>query len=489
MTHEEFTKMLDGKIELMTCMFVACHWKQPELFNEIEFDKNKLNDDGKFYYSIALRMWLDGNTNFSQSTTEIFFDNHQGLKQGWDDRGGYSTIKSMISVCDVNNIGYYQNSLIKYLYAKELLEKGFDVSKIPLEKFDIMNAEQLYHYFDHQLNDTNMQICTDLNFESLDMSDEELQAIIDGENLGLQYWKACPILNSMTMGIPKSELSSVSGYVNAGKTSFVFANMCMPILEEGHRVLLISNEQKSEVFKQLLIIYVLTKKLNYWKITRKKLKRGKFSEEELAKINEARVYIKENYSKNLIFLKLYDYSTDVVQKAIKKYSALGVELVIFDVLKAENAVSDGSTWQQLIEASKDLFKCASKYNIAVVSTQQLALATKGKTNRIGIESLANGKQSSEVQSEMIMLKQLDKKMLDPENKKWYINPYTLIYEDGKYIGKKEITLNSEEKRYYAVFLAKSRNDEMSHEVLFEFNGNFNSWKEIGYCSVPDITSY
>ena len=45
MTHEEFTKMLDGKIELMTCMFVACHWKQPELFNEIEFDKNKLNDD------------------------------------------------------------------------------------------------------------------------------------------------------------------------------------------------------------------------------------------------------------------------------------------------------------------------------------------------------------------------------------------------------------------------------------------------------------
>ena len=90
-----------------------------------------------------------------------------------------------------------------------------------------------------------------------------------------------------------------------------------------------------------------------------------------------------------------------------------------------------------------------------------------------------------------MIKQLDKKMLDPEDKKWYVNPYTLIYDEkeGKYIGKKEITLDTENKRYYAVFLAKSRNDSMEHEVLFEFNGNFNSWKELGYCSVPDIISY
>lgn len=486
-TREEFEKMLNEKIELMECFFVASHWKNPQLFEEIEFDRNKLSDDGNFYYSIAKKLWLEGNTTLNQSATEIFFDNHEALKSGWDDRGGYATVKSMTSVADPNNIESYQNGLVKYLYAKELMSKGFDLTIIPTNKFEAMSAEHLYSYFEHQLNETDMQICTDLNFESLDMSDEELQSIIDGQNLGLQYWRACPILNSMTMGIPLSELSSVSGYVNAGKTSFIFANICMPILEEGNKVLFISNEQKSEVFKHLLLIYVLTKKLNYWKITRKKLKKGKFTEEELSKINEGRQYIKEHYSKNLIFLKLYDYSTDIVQKAIKKYAQLGVKLVIFDVLKAEVA-TDSNTWQQLIEASKDLFKCASKYNIAVMSTQQLALATKGKSNRIGIESLANSKQSSECQSEMIMLKQLTERDLDPENKKYYVNPYTLIYEDGKYVGKKEIT-TEKDKRYYAVFLAKSRNDGMEHELLYEYNGNFNHWRELGYCNVPDVTSY
>ena len=486
MDREEFEKMLNDKIELAECMFVSAHWKNPKLFEEIEFDRNKLSDDGNFYYSIARRLWLDGNTNLNQSTTEMFFDNHESLKVGWEDRGGYQTVKSMMAVTDVNNIEAYQNNLVKYLYAKELMKKGFDLTVIPLPKFEAMSAEQLYAYLEHQLNDVDVQICTDLNFESLDITDDELQSIIDGQNLGLQYWKACPILNSMTMGVPLSELSSVSGYVNAGKTSFIFANICMPILEEGEKVLFISNEQKAEVFKHLLLIYVLTKKLNYWKITRKKLKKGKFTEEELEKINEGRKYIKEHYSNNLIFLKLYDYSTDIVQKAIKKYSQLGVKLVIFDVLKAETATE--ATWTQLIEASKDLFKCASKYNIAVMTTQQLALATKGKSNRIGIESLANSKQSSECQSEMIMLKQLTERDLDPENKKYYVKPYTNVYEDGKYIGKKEI-ITEKDKRYYAVFLAKSRNDGMEHELLYEYNGNFNHWRELGYCSVPDVSSY
>ena len=123
MDREEFEKMLNDKIELAECMFVSAHWKNPKLFEEIEFDRNKLSDDGNFYYSIARRLWLDGNTNLNQSTTEMFFDNHESLKVGWEDRGGYQTVKSMMAVTDVNNIEAYQNNLVKYLYAKELMKK------------------------------------------------------------------------------------------------------------------------------------------------------------------------------------------------------------------------------------------------------------------------------------------------------------------------------------------------------------------------------
>ena len=31
--------------------------------------------------------------------------------------------------------------------------------------------------------------------------------------------------------------------------------------------------------------------------------------------------------------------------------------------------------------------------------------------------------------------------------------------------------------------AKTRNDEDKQQVLYEVNGRFNSWKEIGYCTI------
>ena len=46
---------------------------------------------------------------------------------------------------------------------------------------------------------------------------------------------------------------------------------------------------------------------------------------------------------------------------------------------------------------------------------------------------------------------------------------------------KEIILDRD-KRYKIVFLDKTRNDDGNVCVLFEFEGNWNKWKEIGYCN-------
>ena len=489
MDREEFEKMLNDKIELAECMFVSAHWKNPKLFEEIEFDRNKLSDDGNFYYSIARRLWLDGNTNLNQSTTEIFFDNHESLKVGWEDRGGYQTVKSMMSVTDINNIEAYQNNLVKYLYAKELMKKGFDLTVIPLPKFEAMSAEQLYGYFTHQLNNTDMQVCTDLDFESLDMSDAEFQALLNGENLGIQYWKGgSKLLNSMTMGLPRGNITSICGHINAGKSSFVFSNIIIGALESDKDVkcLVISNEMKSDVYKHLLIIYVLTKKLNYWKINRKKLKSGRLNDEEIEKVNEARKYIKEHYSHRLVFLKIFDYDISVVEKAIKKYSQLGFSLVVYDVLKTSDATD--SIWQKLIEDSKSLFQCASKYDVAVCTTQQLAMSTKNKVSVLDLSCLSSSKQSAEVMSEVIMIRQLMQCEKDKEHKR-YCKPFQLIFDEhGKCVGKKEIELE-EDGCYYVFFLAKSRNDSTDKVLLYRFYGGTNSWEELGYAHIQEGNFY
>ena len=56
-------------------------------------------------------------------------------------------------------------------------------------------------------------------------------------------------------------------------------------------------------------------------------------------------------------------------------------------------------------------------------------------------------------------------------------------ENGKYTNVRKPIALDREKKYIVAFLDKTRNDDDKIQVLYEFNGRFNRWKEIGYCSV------
>ena len=40
-----------------------------------------------------------------------------------------------------------------------------------------------------------------------------------------------------------------------------------------------------------------------------------------------------------------------------------------------------------------------------------------------------------------------------------------------------------DKKYLVAFLDKTRNDEDKQTILYEWNGRFNKWTEIGYCTI------
>ena len=290
------------------------------------------------------------------------------------------------------------------------------------------------------------------------------------------------------MGLPRGELNAICGYINEGKTSFAFSNFVMPIVDNGSKALIISTEQRSMVFKMLLLIDVLTTKLNYFKLTRKKLKAGKYTDEDLLKIKEAQKYIMDNYGKNIIFLKLYEYSTDIVKKAIKKYAQLGVELVLYDVLKFDSN-SDEQVYISLINDSKDLFQACSKYNVAGLVTVQLAMSTRNKIRQIGMECVANSKAVFEVMSEAIFIRSVWDDEKDP-NEPTYIKPYRLKRdENGKFTGDKDYFQLDSKKQYKIVRLGKSRNDSTDKYILYSVNFDFNVWREEGVCTVSDRNRY
>lgn len=480
----ELEKQIVRSNGLLTGLALKC----PEILNDYNINYKQLNNDASFFIGIVSRMVKNGYESIDEvgftSMVESF-----NLTEAYQRYGGWQTVKNLKAIVDEHNKDSIIDNFEKWNLIKNYSDKGIVNIELLYDKLSRMNTQQVYKYLEHELNAISINSGIEgLDFENLILTDDELDEIMSGANLGLQFNQKSHILNSMCMGLPRGELNAICGYINEGKTSFAFSNFVMPIVDNGSKALIISTEQRSMVFKMLLLIDVLTTKFNYFKLTRKKLKAGKYTDEDLLKIKEAQKYITDNYGKNIIFLKLYEYSTDIVKKAIKKYAQLGVELVLYDVLKFDSN-SDEQVYISLINDSKDLFQACSKYNVAGLVTLQLAMSTRNKVRQIGMECVANSKAVFEVMSEAIFIRSVWDDEKDP-NESTYIKPYRLKRdENGKFTGDKDFFQLDSKKQYKIIRLGKSRNDSTDKYILYSVNFDFNVWREEGMCSVSDKNRY
>lgn len=478
---------LNDQLQKANGMLVGLCLKRPNILYEYTIDKRSLSEEAQFYIGITSKIIEKGNEVIDEVSFVSEVEN-LGLTDIYRKMGGYQTVKEMMSVIDERNIESIVDNWTKWVLCKTYYEKGIlDIEK-HYSKLSQMTSNQVYQYLEHEINSVSISTGVDgLDFENLVLTDEELGEIMSGANIGLQFNSKSPILNSMCMGLPKAELNAICGYINEGKTSMAFANFVMPIVNNGHKTLIISTEQRSIVFKLMLVIDVLTNQFDYYKLTRKKLKAGKYTNEDTEMVKKAMRYISDNYGDRIVFLKLYDYSTDIVTRAIKKYAQLGVELVLYDVLKFSD--SDEQVWKSMIDDSKNLFQCCSKYNVSGLVTLQLAMSTKNKVRQIGMECVANSKAVFEVMSEAIFIRSAWQDELDEESLT-YLKPYRLKKDrDGKFTSDHEEIQLKKDKQYKIVRLGKSRNDDTNKFLLYQVDFNYNIWKEIGFCHVSDKNKY
>lgn len=474
-----------SKAEGLLCGLVL---KNPSVLYEYTIDRKQLSPEALFYIGITNKLIEKG----VEVIDEVSFASESenlGLIEKYNIMGGWNTIREMTAITDVRNCESIIDNWSKWLLVKNYNDKGILDVELHWDKLVKMTSIQVYSYLEHEINSVSITTGVDgLDFENLVLTDEELEEIVNGANIGLQFNSKSPILNSMCLGMPKAELNAICGYINEGKTSFAFSNFVMPIVNNGHKSLIISTEQRSIVFKLMLVTDVLVNKLDYFKITRKKLKTGKYTSEDSEMIKKAMEYIKKEYSDKIAFLKLYNYNTDIVTKAIKKYAQLGYEFVLYDVLKFDSGTDD-QIWKSLIDDSKNLFQCCSKYNVSGLVTLQLAMATKNKIRQIGMECVANSKAVFEVMSEAIFIRSAWDDEIDEESVT-YLKPYRLKRDvSGKFTGEKEEVKLNPDKQYKIVRLGKSRNDSTDKFLLYQVDFNYNIWKEIGYCHVSDKNKY
>ena len=206
---------------------------------------------------------------------------------------------------------------------------------------------------------------------------------------------------------------------------------------------------------------------------------GHYTDEQREMLNKAAQISKEKYN-NISFIKLFDNDVNKVLKYIKKTAKKGYQVFVWDTMKSDDS-TDEKMFIQLLMNSRKVFQLASKENICVIPTYQLALYTVNQ-RYLDASCLANGKQIKEVFSEMVYMRQL----WDDEytGEKCDCKAYQLQKdENGKYSKIKKMIDLDKDKKYIVAFLDKTRNDEDKQQVLYEVNGRYNSWKEIGYCHI------
>lgn len=464
--------------------FIMCLWKSPlDLYEDYAIDSNKdlITDDGVFYYNLGNLMRKKGIKSFDEVSIISFLKDYPELEDKYNSKGGFTPIKDILNILDTNNIDSYYNELNKNNMLISLNAKGFDVLEdMPILK-NFSTSEEVYDFYEAKLNTVALNNTLNFDLETLDITDSEFEEILNGSNLGLNYGKHSPILNYLTNGLPLGDLTMFASYTGGGKSSYIMSNVIIPLAEQQIKTCIVANEATSMNYKLLLLSYVLTEDLHYYKLTRKKIKNGQFNQEEKEMIHKAREIVKEKYSKYIIFHRDYEYDMKKIRKIIKKLSKQGISCFVYDTMKYSG---DGdTTWMSLLQDSKNLFQVCSQNNVAGVVTFQLALGIKNKIRWLDESALANGKQVAEVFSEMISFRDIwdDEFSGEPND----IKPYRFRKdENGKYTNiREQIEIRPDDgKKYKIFFLHKTRNNDNGICILYEFQGIYNKWKEIGYCT-------
>ena len=483
MDKDTYLNKINAKRKEIEAPFVFCLWKDPDLYDEYKFvnekDENTLRtEDAQFYFYLGRGMYKAGYKQFDDISVYTFLQDKPDIKKKFDDYGGYHEVETLKNLVSEENVDAYFDKIAKINVLDSMCQMMFQ-SFDNDSKFDGMNSQQVYDYFEYQINNISIEATHEFEEEDLVIDEDFIAECNKGDTVGISYSKQCPILNYLTLGVPLGEMFMVGGHSGAGKSSFVFENMISPMAEEGVDVAIISNEMRSQDYKIMLLAHILTKNLNYWKMTRKQIKMGHFSEEQMDMLHKAMKISEEKYSK-IHFIKLFDNDVSKVLKYITKLSKRGVQVFLWDTMKSDDSM-DEKMFVQLLINSRRVFQVCSKNNVAVITTYQLALYTINQ-RYLDAACLANGKQIKEVFSEMIYMRQL----WDDEytGEKHDCKVYTMKKDaNGKYSKVREMVELDPQKKYIVVFLDKTRNDEDKQQVLYEVNGRFNNWKEIGRCNI------
>lgn len=505
MNTEEMLKRLQNEIEdeeifkntpkelllqlpLAEMNFLTLIFKDLELLDDVEkiinLDHFKTKT-GRLLYPLFLQMRRNGFNRIERVAIANFCKDKPSVSTKLNELGAIPRLEKLSIKSSVDNFNVYFDELLKLNTLIDLNKKGFDVMK-EMNKFKLMNSEEVYSYYDLILNDIFIKKASDT--EVISMKDtNEITKWMEKANKGLQkgtpYYQSSPTMSRVTNGVTTG-FHLICAPSGVGKTTFLIWNYILPFLEQGEKMIVIVNEQDKDMWYAMLMATIISSKLKSYDLPRKRIQEGNFTDKEWELLNRAAEWL-QSQKGEIELVKMYSYSLREIKKVVSRYSKLGYQKCIYDTFKADATGDDKNNpmWQTLMAHSQQMFQACDKNGMTLIATMQIA---QRYTNErfLNMSCIAGATSVVEVASTVILLRRLWHDEYDPMGKN-FVNPYKYVKDvvSGKSTSTKELLPIDLEKKYIVAFLAKNRSGEADIEFLFKQDAYVNNWKEIGYCTV------
>lgn len=477
----DIPKELMEKREQIECSFILSLYKDMSLlgdYKNVENGTDVITPDGQYYYGLLQGMAKAGFNVADAMSIHTYLEDKKTLKDGFERRGGMNTIKEITDLLSLDNIDAYHDELIKSNLLIRLDKAGFNVVN-QIDKLNKMTSEEVYDYYDYKL--ANISLGKIEKIQSYNLSDpdgykEWIKRVNEGEMVG--YRVNSPILNYMLAGIHKSNLMLHIAGIGQGKTTTAILLYVLGLIKSGENIVILSNEQGVDEFRNMLIPCVLFNELHCKAkgLNRQKFVVGKFNEEQLKEVDRAIDWL-SNQKGKIEFVPLTNYDITNIRKVIKKYSRINFGCFLVDTIKPLDE-ADSAAWAKFSEMSKELFLLSKQTDSAIICTAQASGDSLGR-KYMDLSCIAKSKAIAETATQVVSFRPITNEELD-KVKPWQYKKNV----DGSN-SKIKVTYDLDPNEHYiCLFVLKNRFGATDPQLVLKFNQAFCTLEEVGYYNCP-----
>lgn len=463
---------------------VAILYKYPEeIYNNNLTLKDFSNNIWKVYFQIAHDIILLEKKNvLDDITVGLYLEKHPKLKAKYYEYGGYETIKAATGYIKIENFDGYIEELRKWKIVIQLTKRGFPV-KDRLSDYTDMTAEDIYNEFEAYLNDTFVNVDSDVkSYDICDGIHDLIEDLDAGMVIGLPYYDM-PTLTKETGGQYLGSITLLGGVSNSGKSTVARSVTIPSAIKLSERIVIMVNEDSLKKWQREMLVWICNNVLKF-DIQKHIVRDGKYSKEVKEKLHEAATWLEKKTENHMItVIPFLQYQTAKAIKEIKKYAAMGVKYFILDTFKMDAGRVTNNTWLEMQQAMvniKDTVK-AEALNVHILITFQLE---KGSSvmryytqNNIGL-----AKNIVDVASTCIMIRDVfDDEYTDEQRA---LKVYRLEGANGRTKIPQKL---EKDKKYQVFFIVKNQEGAAnSHQIVVEHDKSRNIINEVGICNIsPD----